>query len=106
MFTVLKFSNLKLSHSHMQEIKQLTREKDFKEGVEAFESRKCGTQNAGRSPDFYRGWAWAWGCSDGLQGSQCIFPGDPDYADGYSIGITERMGSAPILSSVFTAKAF
>lgn len=98
----------------MEEYKENQAQKDFEEGVKAFSSRKCGTQNAGRSPDFYRGWTWAWGRQDGLLGSQCIFPGDPDYSDGYlsagdgylSAGIEELAGHKKdptrIQSSVFT----
>jgi hypothetical protein len=64
-------------------------QKDFEEGMQAFNLRICGTANAGRSPNFYRGWTWAWGRNDALCGNQCFFPRDPDYNDGYNNKLTD-----------------
>lgn len=85
------------------------KQKDFDEGLSAFNARKSGTQNAGRSPDFYRGWTWGWGRDDARSGNQCFFPNDPDYSAGYSsvaVGTEELAGHKKdptrIQSSVFT----
>jgi hypothetical protein len=58
-------------------------QKDFTQGMQAFNLRVCGTANGGRSHNFYRGWHWAWGRNDALRNEFPVFPQDKDYADGY-----------------------
>jgi hypothetical protein len=64
-------------------------QKDFAQGMQAFNLRVCGTANGGRSHNFYRGWTWAWGNSDSRRGEINIFPGDRDYNDGYTNQLTD-----------------
>ncbi len=64
-------------------------QKDFADGILAYIHPITSKGRSNRSPEFYRGWTWAWGDHDRRHGETNIFPGDPDYNDGYTNKLTD-----------------